>query len=111
MTRWDCELAKALDSFLKLDLLRYLVVTEGEPVAPAQVAKDIGYGVTDVMKALRELVALGVVASVWRDGAPRFVLAAPPKARRALGRLLSSWTGLRRAWPAPEGAGPPGEAA
>ncbi len=111
MMRWDCELVRGLDSFLKLDLLRYLVAAGGKPVAPAQVAEDIGHNVTDVTNAFRGFVALGIVATCWRDGAPRFVLAAPPPARRAIDRLLSSWAGLRRTWPAPEGDGPPKEAA
>lgn len=110
MTRWDVVLVQGLDSFVKVDLLRYLVVTEGTPIAPVHAAKDIGYGVTDVMKALRDLVALGIVASVWRDGAPRFVLAAPPKARRTIGRLLDSWAGLHRACAGPEEDGPDKEA-
>lgn len=111
MTRWPVVLVKALDSFLKLDLLRYLVGSSRRPVSPAQAGADLGYAQTDVMKALRDFAAIGIVASCWRDGAPRFVLAAPPEARRAVDRLLMHWAGLRRPWPRPENGGPPKEAA
>ncbi len=110
MKRWDCELVKGLDSFLKLDLLRYLAGAGAPPVTPAQVADDLGYGETKVRQALRDFIALGIVATCWRDGAPRFVLAAPPPARRAIDRLLNSWAGLRRTWRGPADDGAPKEA-
>ncbi len=111
MTRWPVLLVKGLDSFLKLELLRYLVRAGGQPVTPARAAEAIGYDVTDVAKALRDFIALGIVASRWRDGSPHFVLDAPPTARSAIDRLLNSWAGLRRTWPGPNGDGPSEEAA
>lgn len=111
MTRWPVVLVKGLDSFLKLDLLRYLVFTRGIPVAPAQAAKDLGYGAAEVMKAFRDFVALGIAAPCGADGLPRFALTNSPGARRAIDDLLASWAGLQRASIGSNGAGPDRDAA
>ncbi len=97
MMPYSDTLIKGLDSFLKLDLLRYLVFARGKPVAPSQVADDLGYNVADVMKGLREFVALGFAAQCGQDGSALFALTASPDARRAIESLLSAWAGLQRA--------------
>lgn len=110
MSNWPVVLVKGLDSFRKFDLLRYLAEAGGRPVTPAQAAGDLGYSQAEVVQALRDLVGLGIVASSWRDGGSRFMLAAPAGARRAIDDLLSSWVGARRRFPRIRPEGSRGEA-
>jgi hypothetical protein len=98
MTGWSEVVVKGLDSFLKLDLLRYLVFTRGVPAAPRQIAEDLGHGFGEVTRALKEFVALGLAVPCESDGIPRYALTTSPQARHAIEDLLHAWAGGRRPW-------------
>jgi hypothetical protein len=111
MTRWSEVVVKGLDSFLKLDLLRYLVFMRGVPVAPRQIAEDLGHTLAEVTKALGDFVALGIVVPCGSDGIPRYALTTSPQAHHAIDDLLHAWAGVQRAWTGSNGTSRDKEAA
>ena len=109
MIAWSEVVVKGLDSFVKVDLLRYLCFMRGVPVAPRRIAEDIGRTVAEVTRALGDFIALGILVPCWSDGIPRYMLT--PQARDATEDLLDAWAGVQPACYGPSGANPDTDAA
>jgi len=74
MTGWSEMVVRGLDRFLKQDLRRYLIFMRGVPVAPRQIAEDLGHAVAEVTEALGNFVALGIAVPCGSDMIPRYAL-------------------------------------